>query len=262
MGAPTTYLAGSALEIRVPLIDKAGEPIQAQAVSFRVSDGTGAVINEGVIDPWDTEQTEITLPIPAELNTLEPGVVTDIREIEFVVTLDAGGSLLLSETVALMSQDVLVVPKNSFLTMAEAQMLAFAIPDMTAWYEADRDARVKALTEAHYRLARRRYRTYGTADQRRIDAFGMSGYVFNLTLEAFSVLDLRFITAIKRAQLFEADFILSGEANSEDSTLVSKKVGESTEIYKTIRPSVNYLSARTMREIAPYLISEVRTARA
>lgn len=262
MGTPVTYLAGDAISFTVPLVDAAGVAFAASSATMRVLDGTGAVVTTGTLAVISPDATDVALGLAAEHTTLADGVQRDIREIELVCERVTGGRTLVSFTIGLERQDVLAVPSNSFMSMAEAQMLAYSIPGVDGWYAANRADRVRALIEAHYRLVRRRYRVLPDDNQRLIADFNNPGNLWTLTLEAFNVLDPRFARALKRAQLFEADAILDGSGVEQpDDGLVSKKVGESTETYRAVA-HVTALTSRAMRELGPFLLTDVKVGRA
>lgn len=261
-GAPAIYLAGSAVAVSLPLVDQAGAPFTATKIQCRVLDGANKVLlDEDIAHEAGAESISFTLP--SALTALEAGRTRDIRDIEFACVTGDGRIVLLAMTIGVTARDALVVPDNSFLTFAEAQMLAFTIPALDEWYLASREARVQALIEAKFRLARRRYRPLLEEDQNYIHDFNAPGRLDTISLQQLNALDPRFMQALRRAQLFEANAILTGDSvDAPDDRLVSKTVGESTEVWRDGAPMTTFICPRAMRELAPYLISDVRIARA
>jgi hypothetical protein len=138
----------------------------------------------------------------------------------------------------------LVVLTNSFQSYADAMLLSREMSGLAAWSAASDIDRSKALIDAFERLIRVGYRVPRPDSdlQSRFDA----NYATEIsprhwdivTLPEFEALPARFLRALKKAQVAEAEVILGGDLISgrRRAGLLSETVGESSMMFRPGKP--------------------------
>lgn len=258
------YLAGQALNIKVPLVDAVGALINATAVSYRLLNEAGAVIvGATVVNPFVAGSEDVTIATSSANNTLT-GVTRGLRVLELTLT-TAAGPRLVEQSYLIETLEPLVVPDESFQTLKQAELLGVSMPQIPSWELASRDARVAALIQARLHIAALAYRFTFADDQSHLEPeFGVSDLKLLSTAE-FNELSDEFKVALKRAQVFEADDILAGTTTLEGKRragLLSETIGESSMMFRSGRRPNYSTGDRATRVLAKYLVRGLRIGRA
>src|SRR3569832_2474198 len=95
-----SYLQGTDVTLRVPLVDPAGNPLSVSAIDYHVTDE-----NEKENDTRTTQTTKATkareaaVPVPAAANTLATGMVRGLRSVELYCTIGGNQVVLMASYV-------------------------------------------------------------------------------------------------------------------------------------------------------------------
>lgn len=247
-------------------------PAGANAVRWRLS------VN-GAFSPWSTEgmvvsDGNLTVSVPGELNALNEDDALTIAVLDVDVSIDR-----LSQSYFIISDDPLVLMENSFVDLSEAMSLAYFLPDMDSFKNADFATKVSNLALAFENLCSYRYfivydRNDWESLQRAELPFSTSGNCQDipdircLSAAQFQALKQDFITAIKQAQVMAASYMIaqqSGELYVSpadlDKNLVSEKVGDASRTWKQTRSVGSPLGNSAKTRIAKYISATPRLTR-
>lgn len=270
------YKSGSTVPVTVPLPLDGSDPLIPTAVSVTVRDETGVVITTLTPSLPVSGDTEITVEIAAGYNMLAANVRKAARAVEVVFT-TAKGVFTDTAHYIVESNIQLVVLTNSFVTYPEALMVRTDIPTLNGWDAATDSARMAALMVAHWNMCAMRYRyRVGLAGQSRISDFGGTstdpyGRVYAQVSDIRNTLDYEwaefpddFKTALKRAQVVEADVLLKGDpvGDKRRSGIVSERIGESAMLFRQVPEAQFAISRDAMNHLKGFLVHGVRIARA
>jgi hypothetical protein len=251
------YATGAAVQLTVPLQDASGNAYTVNTVLYRVTDENGVeLVASTTLAGFNAGDVEAVITIPAEDNTLAAGVARGLRSVELVCAMD-GGSVNLRVAYAIEAGDPLVVGVNSFMTYAMAEFVALGLPNIDNWNAADERSRMAALMDARSHIVQLSFTplnsnvnwgqdslnfipegTYPTDYVGDSNMFLFSGNLDLLRPNQFASLPTRFVDALRRAQLVEADFILSGgsiEQKRRDG-LIQDNIGESRQMFRQSSP--------------------------
>lgn len=254
-----TYLTGQSITVSIPLVDGDGGSVVALAASYRVLNHEGSVVQSGEVTPWDAANTSATITVLASVNTLDGESGREIRIIELVLT-TAEGTTLVPHDYMVERQDPLSVPLTSFQTYNEALAGAYDIPKMDAWATATRQARLAALIQARNNLTRLRYDFDNMDMDLSIDSIGHDAVVV-LTEDNFQEFPEDFIAALKRAQLIEANSLMTSNTLSDmrNEGVLERTVGESSIKFAPPTVTASGLSGKpTKRPVCEDAYNEVR----
>lgn len=245
-----------------------GATFLADSAQFRL---LGA--NDVVISSWANVTTvgtitsgKITLTIPGVNNTLsstsrEPRLI----EVDVVAaSLFPNKMRFTAEYVIEGVGSSLVVTDNSFLTYTNALLVAEDVQaDLTAWSSASQTDRIAAMKSAFFFLCKMRYSIYSNVDDlsyRDRAGWGLVADqdisdIDNLTEDEFNDLPVKFIEAITRAQVVEADTILSGDTvgSSREAGVLSEKTGDDAVTYSFKKPVQAGISSKSLRYLKGYI---------
>jgi len=265
----TVYMAGSECRLTFETVDENGLVIQAQTYSWAAYDETGASQGSGSGTAL-AGADEIIVDIPATSNEIQAGERMGARLVELVVTDTEGDTFRLSKTYLLRSQVFLSVPAESSLTLLQAMLAARGMPTslMESWtYSSDLE-REAALIESWKRIssiAFDPFREFDTPDENLSDHVKDLNFAVNeLSISDWELLPAHFRKALNRTQVIEAAVILGGDPiwDNRQGGLISKSVGESSEMFRTRPPAPSILSPQARREIASYINSTMHVGRA
>lgn len=246
------FATGSGVNITVPLIDQNGNAFSANAISFRLVDEAG-----NVILPWQPPLSflagsqEAVINIFGMYNTLAEGVPYAARIIE-IKAVTSGGTILVSEMYMIVSGQPLALGTNSFVTHAEAVMLTRTMAGLDTWLAETRPNQIKALMQAFSNIGHLKVRT------------GYSKRVTELTLTEIQTLNKNLVDALKRAQLIEANHLLSIDpeaAAMREDGVVMMDVGESKQQWRPTKALVLHAAKATYKALSGWIDNSIRIGR-
>ncbi|EZI56765.1 hypothetical protein K023_1651 [Acinetobacter baumannii 25442_7] len=254
------YLVGTPVKLNVDFSDSDGNPLAVTEAKYRVVDQDSKELLQ--MRSFDTTLGELT--IPSEINTIAAldinAITTDnklnfrtreVRVVEFELTLQDGNIVPHNLAYAIRLRDPLIAGLNSFQTMSQATLSSLSISALSAWNEASLDSKISALIEAYERICKLGFTLVDNLDL--------------LSPKDFSALDARFVDALKKAQVAEADAILGGGEStlmSRKQGLLSQTIGETHETYQKGMPLDLVVSKLTMRYLSVFISTNKRIGRA
>lgn len=261
------YGSGTDVIVTVDLIDAQGNVITPDSASYEVFDESGASLTIGVLVVAGNESS-LDVTVGAAFNGLVSPAVQGARLVRLAVV-SSSGTHQIEKAYVIETPAFLSIPTESGQTELQANMLAVNIPGLDAWETATDRERKSALRVAWERLSRLAYRPWRDYD----DSSAVSADNQSLLLGDFRLNELDaakwaalpapFVAALKRAQLVEANIALAGDPvwDRRVDGLLSKTVGESSEMFRSGKPVINAVSSKTMRELAGFIDFSLRIGR-
>lgn len=244
------------------------EVITPTAATYSVYDDEGAILVANQVIAVTGNETELSVTVLSADNDL--GVATvGARTVVLNVT-TATGVIQLSQSYVLELFGFLSVPAESGMTMPQAGIVrrGMAQAVLETWDYAEESVRQGALREAWLRIARFPFTPWlpheTPPDTVSSDIIGGRFKVSQLTAEDWAALPDHFKSALKRAQLIEACVILEGDPtwDRRQDGLISKTVGESSEMFSAKKAAMNSISPKAHREIRQYIRRSLTLGRA
>lgn len=251
------FVAGTDVTLTVPLVDKSGNAMTVDAISYRITDQDGTeLVALQPLASFVAGQASASILVSAADNTLAAGVSRAMRNIELTCTI-AGNNVMVHAAYVIEVADPLVVGVNSFMTYAQAEFVALDIPNLSGWEAASEQQRIAALIDARSHIVQLSFSPLnsnvnwgqdslnfipeGTYDTNYIGNSSMFLFNGNLDLlrpDQFAALPTRFVTALRKAQLAEADAILGGDSveKKRQDGLIQDNIGESRQMYRQGKP--------------------------
>lgn len=260
------FVPGTAVTLSFPLSDEAGNNIQPTAARWRLVDE-----NQAELIAWANlvlptpGQDEFSITIDGTNNALAPNALRGLRTIEVEVT-DARGTIPLSQTYLLAASTSLIIGVTSWLTNGQAILIAQMLPRLDGWTAASEEARQIALVEAFRRLQRLPVYADRRAAQNSLFATAglfETGLLLDMSPEGFANADPRFQDGVRRAQVLEADHILTVDpiAQMREAGIISMTVGESSNFFRNQKALDRGLCKRAYQEVAPWIRDSIRIGR-
>ena len=216
------------------------------SVSFEVFDEKGVSVQAagpgGIVNAITGS---IAFSILAPAVTIPATTISAIRKVRFTVAYSSGSSNILEFFFVVIQSEPLQVGINSFATFMEAALIAFELPDTSAWDLSEDRQKINAMVSARADLIRLKYR-YGRDDPQTyiVDVSRLfSSRLEFMTPVEFAALPKRFLDALKKAQVIQSDYILGGGSEEErlrQSGIISKKVGEASATFQPGSMPVRY----------------------
>lgn len=263
-----TYLDGQSVTLAIPLSDEGGEHISATSVEKRIVDQSGTeLVVKTVLAGFTSGDAQAIVAIPASVNSLNSasGLKRELRIVELYLTTDSGVTKISHEYV-IEAASVLELGVNSFQTYHEGVLLSLDIPNLQDFGDASRQSRISALIAAWRSIGRLHLRHVDDNDMTRlITPWAESGNVTELTAEQFELLPSKMKSAIRRAQIIEANHLLgrASEANTlREQGVIAATVGESSQYYMQSKPYDGICGKDTLRELSKYIVRGNIIARA
>jgi len=246
------YLGGTPVTVSIPIVDADGLPIVAQSVEYRLIDQNETVLVARTAATFAEGDESVTIQIPAQHNTLAPDEFRALRVVELYILTEVG-TIKSEYGYQVESDEVLVEGVNSFQSYNKAVFLSYEIPNLPGWNENTKAQRIAALIAARRNIEQLRFRYVFDAYQ-------------NLTLasvDQWNSLPADFKSAICRAQILEADFLLGGDAIGEyrRAGLMSMSVGEAKQFFRPAKAIEGAVCKRAMKELAKFVSTRVRLTR-
>jgi hypothetical protein len=249
-----SFPVGAKVTVSVPFTDYNGTAITPTGVSYSVLDeddeivsGPTTVTNPDAPDAW----TEIE--VPALANASEGS-----RTVRVALT-TALGVFYAETTYLIRAASRLAFLTNSFQTYGRAQLTAADMAGIDAFVTATPAAQSTALIEAYTRLIKFNYliNTPDNIDDQSIyrttDAYRITPIMWPvMTEEMFVLYPDSFVTALRKAQIAEANEILDDNPITSRlrAGLMSETIGESSMMF---RPGIRPLELAASRAALNYL---------
>ncbi len=264
-----TYTAGSDCRIEVDLVDENGLAIDGTSYVWELLNEEGDQIATDV-GSLAAGAVTATITVPAAQNTLPAGVRMGGRMLSVVVTDDQGDTHSMGVTYLLRANVFLQVPSESGQTLIQAMIMSQGMPPvlMESFRFSSDAEREAALAEAWARLSKISldpFRDTDVPDSALSEEILSRSFAVNEISKAdWDLLPEHFRTACRRAQIIEATVLLGGDPTWEnrENGLLSKSVGESSEMFRSRPPAPSALSPKARREVAAYINSNVIVRRA
>lgn len=262
------YPAETPVAFNVPMQDVGGTPLVATGYSYAVMNEMGVEIIPTTAVSVTGSPTSIALLIPADKNELAVDKTAGLRTIRSQIT-TANGVYTRLDRYTLTAEARLEVPRNSFQTYEEALVEATNVPNLTWGSMSDYDRQL-GLMAAHERLIRNGYRVREPSE---VDRFRYLDYTSGwsikphnwpvMTYEEWMIFPEDFRTAMRRAQIVEANVILSVDkiADRRRLGLLSETIGESSMMFRSGKPIDMGLSNMTMAYLSRYIDMRVTVTR-
>lgn len=235
---------------------KVGEP-NPVAFDWALKDESGSQLTSGSGGSVDSMGYYI-INIEPSFTLISPKKYS-VHTIELSVTDASGVKNIYSHRYVVNARSEPEIPSKTFQSIPDAIILAMDIHGVDSFLEADERGQMTAMIEAARRISLLNFEVYFGDEQEYLydskevsHATGIRG----LTLDQFNNLPDELISAIKSAQVVEADEILGeyGEiAKRRAQGLMSESVGESSQMYQSGKPVDWPVSRRTMSFLAPFV---------
>jgi hypothetical protein len=267
-----TYVAGSDVIVSIFVTDVDGNAIVPTALAVSVKDeDDNILVPETSISSFNPSDSQYDYTVLATHNVITKA---DGGRVVTLKITTASGVFYSNVFYILRSVDKLLVPINSFASELKLRLVASKVPNLDEWNMATEDEKYLALVSAHRKLDNFRFKMgrYASDLSRIINWPGEKvseiiisrGSLSRMTKESFMELPERFREALVYGQIVEANSILKGDQSDElgVSGLLSRTVGESSMMFRSIKP-VNYgLSKDTLVYLAEFLDSSIGIGRA
>lgn len=273
------FTAGTEVSVVVPLTDDAGNSLSVTSIAYRITDQNSFLFS-APLDGFVAGSTQATVTVSAAVNTLTEGISQALRSIELRCTLAGGNSIDLTTSFAIARADTLEVGVNSFQSYAQAEFTSLSVPNIDSWNAASRVARQAALIDARSHICQLsftplndsvnwgqdslNYIPEGTRSTNYVGGMlSPGGDLGLLTAEQYAQLPPRFLDALAKAQLVEADSILGGDTieRKRMNGLVQDVIGESSQTYRQGKPLEMPVSRRALRYLSLYITYAKRIGR-
>ena len=226
------------VSIKVPFKDLNGTDVLPSVVRARLFDGKGQPVVDFGSLPFDPALHEKDIQVPAAFNQLAIGNFEEVRVLKVELT-TASGVIRQSYRYLIQGERQLVVLENSFMTLDEAILSARRLNNIDAWNSASEESRFTALNEAYSRITNLPLKisteTVGSRYDTVEPVYTSTTYIRrdnweNMELGTFNAFPGRFLSALKTAQIIEANEILSGDeiGRRHRAGIISETIGESS----------------------------------
>lgn len=259
--------ANSPVRMEFDLYLDDGSAIMPDSAIAHVSDENGDVVGDAINVSVESSIAGATVDIPSSYNATDN--VTG-RVVTLAVTSN-GASYVFTKTYLLEPIIVrLAVPSQSAMSVVQADIVANDFKDVVVdvWGDLSFDEKGRALRDAWSRISKIKLNPFRTEDEKDVEGVTMrmecgNFLVDELTSSEWAALPEHFIKSVRRAQLVEACVLSGGDPEWErrQSGLISKTVGESSEMFNTKPISDKRISERARREIARYISKRVIVSR-
>lgn len=263
------YRANSTLAITIPLVDANGDTLAPIGVNYRLLNELGEELLASTATTFTSGDTYVVVTTTPTQNQLTVGDRKGIRVIELIVSREDGLTTYIRQSYLIESEEVLGLLVNSYQTYNQAQLISTDLPLLEAWEAADEAQRQAALIEAYHRIGRLRFRIrnrllssdqFVLNDQNMVtDQFIVSerriSALNEITVEQFNALPVAFITAVRKAQVVEADVILGGDPVSKkrEEGLMSDSVGQSSIMFRPGKPLSLSVSKKALDQLSGWV---------
>lgn len=239
-------------------------PDGATDYSYRVIDQNEAVLVPDTALASLGGLSEVVITVPDTINALAAGTIRALRSVVVHFT-TPGGLVKTTSEYIVEEEQTLVVNVNTFQTYGESVLNAYELFNLAGWSAASQQDRASALIAARRNISQLRFRYVFDAYQNIVEnTVGVSDLSL-ITPSNWATLPADFKAALKRAQILEADFLLTGGENLVDVKrrmgIVSETIGESSMFMRSVKPLDLAICRRALKELSKYVLHRVRTTR-
>lgn len=241
------YPSGVGMTFDIPLVDEDGSVTTAVSIQYRVLDANGAELVNWTSLTGYTGDSEAQVTVSSFVNTTSAS--RDVRVIELRCTPAIGGSIFTVEHYYGLESGsgALTRYENTAVTAAQAEMIADEL-GLEVWEGATKHKKVNALLESYRRLK-------DLSFEIRKEGYCKSFKLRDLTSVEIAGLDSAFLGALQYAQLVEAETVMSYDPEEEKrrSYLLMDTIGESKQMYRTVKPMELSVSSGARKYLSAYL---------
>ncbi|MPS48546.1 hypothetical protein [Methylobacillus sp.] len=258
------YLSGSEVRLTIPLVGADGAPIAAKSIQFTVTNQNDeALIERTNLLNFTEGDTEANIYLLASTNTVSGDNLREVRVVELFVNDDVG-TVRLEHIYAIEKEHILLEGVNSFQGYAKAIMTSMELSKIESWHLADKSDRIIALIQARHDFGALIFRQYiADEDQNRLNDMFSARDIRRLRPEAFRALPEEFKTALRRAQVLQADSILRTNEFQEylEAGATDVTIGEARIVFNQVRKYEGQIDNRAMKELSRWVENRVRISR-
>lgn len=257
------YQDGSQVTLLVPLVDESGNalvPTSPMTVNFWVLDENDQEVQASRSVVVSAGSSDVTLAIDASANTLAETAKQGIRLVRLSME-TATGIQLLAVPYVIEALNTLVELENSFQTQSRSLLTAFNMTDVDSFLAASEREQKRALMMAFEGLKRLSYRVTAGMDSLFWNRGETAIWIDELTDSEWGRLDDGFKQALRRAQVAEADYLLTVKQDQRAQGIVSETVGESSVTFREQKALNFAVSEKALRHLSGYVSYTVKTTR-
>lgn len=268
-----TYSAGTTVSVTIPFKDEFGNDLVPVALSARVLDQDGVEIVAPVSVEFDPGDIDVTIAVAGPSNAISAGGAFGARTVELTIV-TAAGNVLAGETYMLRAAAMLQLFVNSFQTYERALVEGEQIVGLTGWQGASSDDRKIALMDAFFRLTRYAYRIAQPSCEDRFTYVDFEDtsvvlpkhWQTTMTLDRWNGFPERFKTALRRAQVTQANDLIANSASDSfeskrDQGIFSESIGESKVMFRSGKGVQLHASRKALAYVGPFIDRRVRLVR-
>lgn len=277
-----TYRSSSIVISEIPLVDDDGLALAPVSVDYRVTDESDAEILATTATSFVLSDTTVVISTTAIQNQLAVGKLKGLRSIQLKLTFDDQSVRYIDHDYMIEVEAYLIGMTNSYQTLGEAKLQAMDMLEMTAWAAAQDRQRESAMVEAFERIGRLSFSIYGynipsremaivnseidlafSGNSQSTAFYRTVASLNDLSPLEFSQLPELFTSAVKRAQISEADIILGGDpiGKKREAGMLSDSIGESNIMFRTGIPLMMAVNRRTLMYMSGWISYNVRVGR-
>lgn len=249
------YNSGIDISETIPLVDDNGTQLNVASIVYDVFDSDGfEVVAQTPEFGFAASDPSVVISIGSALNVLTDGKQRDVRAINLYLTLINGDTMSIVHLYGIQASGYVATMSNSYQTYQSAEMLAIDIQNLDEWDAATVTQKNSAMVEAFHRIGKMTFSVDGVIVRS----------VNGMTKAEFDLLSSDFVLSIRRAQVIEADVILGNDPVSDrrQEGLMSKTVGESSEMFRPGKPVLMQASRRALDALAGFVVYGANIGRA
>lgn len=254
------FTAGKPAKISIVLVDDMDTAVVASAVTWTLFNEVGEELATGTASNFTAEDPAAVVELTVEQTSTE--VPAAAREIVLQCE-TADGAVEVREAFLFVSSAPLKVCVNSFQTPTEAVLTRAEIARLEAYDAASKMQRTAAMIEAYRRILRVSVQIPQAFDINNIAWCQRRVPLARLTESDFRRLPQGFLTAIRRAQLVEANSLLAVNTVEQKRRegVVSETIGEAS-MFLSSKPYLNLpISRATYEELKAFVVLVIEVAR-
>lgn len=246
------YLVGEDVVLDVPFVNSAGAAVTAASATYRVLNENDVEVVPETAATLAADGLSTTITISAASNSLAGGAVRGFRTV-LVEALDVfGNTTLCVAEYFIETSATLSIGENTFANLGTFMMMSQDYSKLVGFANANYRARQRALVEAYYRIGM----VPMTPTVLKVATSEEAVSTSDLNNTQINSLDSKVLAALLKAQLFEANAILTGTGNGNSAIetrrrqgIISQSHGEVTEFFRTDKPVDSFLSKDTIRAL-------------
>ena len=291
------YLTGTDVSLTVPMNDRNGNALDVTSISYEVVNQNNlTLVSSTPLAGFTTSDANAAIVVPATFNIIAevPSTITsnqidtfntrEIRTVKLYCLLSSNNTITLTVSYVLEHSDPLRVGINSFQTLPLGELTAMDIPNITGWAGASDQDKISAMVAARNHICQLNFWLLnsntnwgqdnlnfvpdGSYVSPYVSAGNNSMFIFNgnlglLTPTQYAALPARFQTALRLAQVAEADSLLGGDplAQRRQDGLLLESVGDVKQMFRAGKPLDLPVSKRSLRYLSAFVTMTKRIGR-